>query len=162
MASAHTPSSPSLRALAPASTNSTVTQKAENGEKSIRFLELPAEIRNQIYEYDICQPGFPILCLLNHEIRSEILPLVSRHLLVDIDMNSRDSFQYWIDRWMPAVARYFRFIRLSNYHHIRSQYPRRQHRRCCTGSISIDLRDNKQLVTYRKTSTATLALAWMR
>ena len=57
MASIYTPSSPVLHVLGPASNDYPIIEKTETPEKSFRFLELPAELRNQIYGYHICQPG---------------------------------------------------------------------------------------------------------
>ena len=94
---------------------------------------------------------------LNHHIRREVLPMLSMHLLIDIDMSGGGHVPEcygahpaleWVGRWIPTIARHLRYIQLFNYQHFRNQPPLR-HPFHCMSSILIYLRKMERPVTYR-------------
>lgn len=118
-------------------------------ETPFRFLDLPAELREIIYKYHLYEAGFPAMSHVNHQIRSETLPLFFYDIIVELHLEDQEDLREWTGRWMPAIVQYFRTLLLVGYQHSRLLRPRR-HMDRCSSAIKIDLKQEAVPVTYQR------------
>ena len=121
--------------------------EAESLEQSFRFLDLPPELRNLIYECVINEPRLGTMSQVSHQLRSEMLSLLYEPGIVTVYMDQPDSLRAWMYKWEDGIGSYFRRIQLAGYQHFHYDAPRR-HQHTCFSAINIDLKQIGNPVTY--------------
>ena len=141
---------------------SPTTMLASKPQEPFRFLDLPAEVRNLIYEHVIDEnteeidldwkdssSGVVAMSPACRQLRSETLPLLYDSKVVLIHMDQLNWTRGWMYKWEPGMATHLRHIQLEGFQHFHYDRPRRHQLRCAS-AIKIDLRQTKNPVTYSK------------
>ena len=134
--------------------------KLERSNEAFRFLDLPGEIRNQIYKHTVGLPktivigdfrmpheAFPEITLVSKRVRAEALAILFNGVTVCVPLNRYSALKSWLGRWNDGVSGHFRHIRIEDHQHYHLTRPR-SHPFRCFSAINIDLLEQFEPATY--------------